>query len=155
MRAALFPLSHGFVDAVERGEARDGQRGWLFLAGAAAALGFVIAALVAQQVNLIDLRGTKLPAIVAVLVVAVAFAVVAASSAVPLTLRLGAGSASAGLTTAIAVVGVPLSLILLPAVALIGAGAAVMFESGDSRMRWASITCFAVSVAACLYGVFR
>lgn len=155
MRAALLPLSHGLVDALDRGEAIDSQRSWLFLAGAAAALGFVIATVVAQQGHLIELQGTKLPAIASVLVVGVALAVVATKTAVPLNVRSCAGSASAGLIAAIAVVGVPLGLILLPAAALIGAGAAVMFEGATSRMRWASIACFAIAVVVSLYGVFR
>jgi hypothetical protein len=144
------------VDAVDRGASRNGQGAWPFLAGAAAASGFAIAVVVAQVSQVIDVSVTKLPTIVVTLLAAIVLALLAAALHTASGARSGAGWASAGLVTSIAVIGVPLSLILLPAAFLIGAGAAMQFEAEHRTLvRLGSVAVFMATFAVAAVGVLR
>lgn len=156
MRTALLPPGDWFVDSVTGTARGNGQPTWPFLAGACVAMGFVIAVVVAQVAQAMDIRDTKLPAIAVMVVVASGLAVSAAVHTTPAAARSGLGSASAGLMTGIAITGVPLSLLLFPAAFLAGAGAALLIEADKrSSVRQMSASVFVVGLVIGIWWVIR
>jgi hypothetical protein len=158
VRTTVFPPGDRFVDSIDGTAATDGQVTWLFVAGAGAAMGFVIAVVAAQATQALDVEETKLPLIGVVLATASGLSLAAAVRWIPAAARACLGSAGAGLMAGIAIVAMPASLGLFPGSFLAGAGVAVLTDrEQQSRVRAASGAVFvaAVAVALAVAGGFR
>jgi hypothetical protein len=150
------------VDSLEGTASTDGQVTWLFVAGAGAALGFVIAVVAAQATQALDVEETRLPLIGALLLIASGLSLAAAVRWIPRAARACLGSVGAGLMAGIAILAMPASLGLFPGTFLVGAGVAVLADGEQrspvraaNRAFFVTVVVVAAAVAVAVAGAFR